>query len=78
MPKVSEDLIEIFIVVFLKIFDIMSGIRSNDILDLFRGGIGAFIFDDMIEFFKYFPFVFLFRLIICLLLLFSISVRCAD
>jgi hypothetical protein len=33
-------------------FDIMSDIRSNDILELFRDYVGIFLFDDGVQFLK--------------------------
>jgi hypothetical protein len=37
---------------FDMIFDIVSGIKINDIPELFRNYVGIFLFDDRVEFLK--------------------------
>jgi hypothetical protein len=45
-------LIEVLLVMFNRSFNAMNDIRSNDILELFGGYAGIFLFDDGIQFLK--------------------------
>jgi hypothetical protein len=40
-------------------FEAMSDLRSNDVLELFRGDIAVFAVDNGIQFLKWLPFYFL-------------------
>jgi hypothetical protein len=58
MPVVTEYFVEVLGVRFKRCFDIVSNVSSNDILEVFRGHVRVFVFDDWIELLKRFPFGF--------------------
>jgi hypothetical protein len=49
---VVEDFIKAIRVMFDRGLDIVRDVRSNDIIELLRGYIGIFTFDDEIQFLK--------------------------